>query len=109
MLSRLPNTFKLTKDWRTIMLKSDFGTEKDKKINILALSGSARSDSSNTALLQALKHLAPNHIEINVSNRVTDFPIFVPNANSMPNFVNEPEAVTEFRNNMNKADLVLIA
>lgn len=47
-------------------------------MKILAISGSARRDSINTALLLALKDAAPADIELSVFHRLDTLPVFSP-------------------------------
>ncbi|MDR0480508.1 MAG: NAD(P)H-dependent oxidoreductase, partial [Gallionellaceae bacterium] len=48
------------------------------EIKILAISGSARQQSTNTALLMAMKELAPKGIELQVFHRLDTLPVFSP-------------------------------
>jgi chromate reductase, NAD(P)H dehydrogenase (quinone) len=48
-----------------------------KSIHILALSGSLRKSSYNKAALQALKNLAPDHVEISIGS-IAELPLFNP-------------------------------
>lgn len=45
-------------------------------MRILAISGSARRMSTNTALLRALQAVAPDDIDIDVFDRIGDLPVF---------------------------------
>jgi chromate reductase, NAD(P)H dehydrogenase (quinone) len=47
-------------------------------IKILAISGSLRSSSSNTALLRALHHLAPAELQLSIYEGIGDLPHFNP-------------------------------
>ena len=47
-------------------------------VRLLALSGSTRHSSTNTALLRALQAIAPERIRISVYDRVGSLPIFSP-------------------------------
>lgn len=47
-------------------------------MKILALSGSAREASTNTALLKAMGEIAPQSIEISVFNHLNSLPVFSP-------------------------------
>ncbi|MDP4004707.1 NADPH-dependent FMN reductase [Methylobacterium sp. NEAU K] len=47
-------------------------------MNILAISGSARQASTNTALLRALRAVAPGTIDIEVFDRIGSLPVFSP-------------------------------
>ena len=48
------------------------------KINILALSGSLRKESYNTALLEAIRELAPDHVVVDVYKKLGELPLFNP-------------------------------
>jgi len=50
-------------------------------MKILALSGSLRAASYNTAMLEAMKKLAPETIEINVYKKLDNLPLFNPDLN----------------------------
>jgi NAD(P)H-dependent FMN reductase len=51
-----------------------------KSMKILAISGSTRTDSTNTALLQAMRELAPAGVEISVFHRLDTLPVFSPDS-----------------------------
>ena len=71
---------------------------------ILALSGSLREGSTNTALLEAAKHLAPPRVEIVVWNGQGQLPQFTPDLEPSP-----PLDVLAFRDLVGRADGLLIA
>lgn len=71
---------------------------------VLALSGSQRKSSWCTALLQAIKALAPADIHVNVYEEHKILPLFNPDFESNP-----PLAVHTFRHEVTRADAVLIA
>ena len=54
-------------------------------MKILAISGSLRKDSYNTALLKAMKALAPEHIEITLFDELGQIPLFNPDID--PNII----------------------
>lgn len=59
-----------------------------KPYRILALSGSLRSNSYNSAVNQALQPLAPAHIQIVLFERMADIPLFNPDlASAMPDVI----------------------
>ena len=70
-------------------------------MRILAISGSLRLVSSNTALLRAAARLAPRGIEITVYDGLGDLPHFNPDL--------EPPSVISFRNQLQASDGVLIS
>ncbi|MCY7335571.1 MAG: hypothetical protein LH613_05065 [Chamaesiphon sp.] len=43
-------------------------------VKILAISGSLRSNSSNTSILRAMVGLAPTHIQISIYDGIGDLP-----------------------------------
>lgn len=47
-------------------------------MNILAISGSVRKDSYNTALLNEISELSPKHIHVNLFDATNQIPIFNP-------------------------------
>lgn len=47
-------------------------------MKILAISGSAREASTNTALLRAMKDIAPSSIKFSVFDQINTLPIFSP-------------------------------
>lgn len=71
---------------------------------ILALSGSLRAVSSNTALLQAARTLAPASLEIAQYSAWGDLPAFNPDLEGVA-----PGSVLQFRAALQAADAVLIA
>ena len=74
------------------------------KTFILALSGSLRDGSTNTALLDAAKLLAPPDVEILVWNGQGQLPQFTPDLEQSP-----PPEVQAFRDLVGRADGLLIA
>ena len=75
-----------------------------RKIRILAISGSLRLTSSNTALLRAAARLAPERVEITLSDDIGDLPHFNPDLEGM-----EPPSVIDFRAQLQVSDGVLIS
>ncbi|WP_342620700.1 NADPH-dependent FMN reductase [Rhodoferax sp. GW822-FHT02A01] len=73
-------------------------------MNILAISGSLRRASINSALLRATRRLAPNDIAIHLCNGLGELPLFNPDLESDP-----PPAVQSFRAQVAAADALLIA
>lgn len=72
--------------------------------HIFAISGSLRSGSSNHAILNFLKKMAPADIAFTIYDRLADIPPFDPgNDHESPN-----EAVAELRNFITNADAVII-
>ena len=75
-----------------------------KKLFILALSGSLREGSTNTALLEAARLLAPQQMELQLWNAQGNLPQFTPDLEAAP-----PQVVQEFRDLIGRADGLLIA
>ena len=73
-------------------------------MKILAISGSLRAVSSNTALLRAAARLAPPGVEIELYGGLGDLPHFNPDLEG-----HEPPAVTDFIARVRAADGLLIS
>lgn len=73
-------------------------------MKILAISGSLRAASLNTALLRAVARLAPSDISIELFGDLGNLPLFNPDIEAT-----EPSVVTRFRVQLSAADAVLIA
>lgn len=73
-------------------------------INLLAISGSLRCKSSNTALLRAAIKLAPKDCEITLYNNLGELPFFNPDIENLNHSV-----ITEFRKQLFDADGIIIA
>ena len=74
-------------------------------MKLLAISGSARAQSTNTALLSALADLAPSDIEIEVFAGIGDLPVFSPDREGEAT----PEIVRAFQHKIAEADGIIIA
>ena len=74
-------------------------------MRILAISGSLRAVSSNTALLRAVATLAPVDVEIELWKGLGDLPHFNPDLDGEQPF----PAVAQFRTSLKAADGVLIS
>ncbi len=70
---------------------------KKNKINILALSGSLRERSYNTAMLEAISELAPEHVTINVYKKLGELALFNPdlNENEVPSFIHLSKSLAD--------------
>lgn len=69
-------------------------------MNILAISGSGRDASTNTALLQAVSNIShPDH-EITVFSGIADLPVFSPDAENDP----LPQPVQAFVDKISRSD-----
>ncbi len=73
-------------------------------MKILAISGSARRNSTNTAMLQAVRAVAPNEIEISIFDGVGRLPVFSPDLEGEC----LPEAVRDFIDVIAQSDGVII-
>lgn len=73
-------------------------------MKILALSGSLRSASINSALLRAASRLAPPEITITLFNGLGELPLFNPDGDAHP-----ADVVAHFRSRVADADALLIA
>lgn len=73
-------------------------------IQLLAISGSLRKHSSNTALLQAAIALAPEDVEIRLYKGLGDLPHFNPDLEPY-----EPAAVTDLKRHLQTCDGLVIS
>jgi chromate reductase, NAD(P)H dehydrogenase (quinone) len=73
-------------------------------MNLLAISGSARSGSTNTAMLRAMKVLAPEGVELSVFHRLDSLRVFSPDLES-----ETPPEVARFLDCVSHADGLIIA
>lgn len=73
-------------------------------MNFLAISGSLRSTSTNTALLRAAAQLAPENVTITIYDGLDDLPHFSPERDS----ATPPPAVIRLRMLLREADAVMI-
>jgi NAD(P)H-dependent FMN reductase len=73
-------------------------------VKVLALSGSLRAMSSNSALLRAAARLAPPDMQVLVYSGLGSLPLFNPDLESCV-----PPSVAEFRTQVAAADAVIIA
>ncbi|GFZ85259.1 FMN reductase [Paenibacillus marchantiophytorum] len=74
-------------------------------MNILAISGSLRTVSSNTKLIQVLSALAPASIKINIYEGIGELPHFNPDLDGDE----PPQAVQEWRKVLQAADGVILS
>jgi chromate reductase, NAD(P)H dehydrogenase (quinone) len=74
-------------------------------MKILAISGSTRQLSTNTALLSALQALAQPDIEIDVFDRIGELPVFSPDLEGP----NTPESVIRFIEKVSASDGLIIS
>jgi NAD(P)H-dependent FMN reductase len=76
-------------------------------MEILALSGSLRAGSSNTALLRAAASVAPDGVCVRVYERLRGLPPFDPDEDQPGEPL--PDAVAEFRALVSRADALLLS
>ncbi|MGB8807972.1 MAG: NADPH-dependent FMN reductase [Acinetobacter calcoaceticus] len=74
-------------------------------MKILAISGSAREASTNTALLRAMKDIAPSSIEFSVFDQINTLPIFSPDDEGEKT----PAVVEEFIKSVSGSDGIIIS
>jgi chromate reductase, NAD(P)H dehydrogenase (quinone) len=74
-------------------------------MKILAISGSARAQSTNTALLRALAGIAPPPVGIEIFAGIGDLPVFSPDREGDET----PQAVRAFQQKIAQADGLIIA
>ena len=74
-------------------------------MKILAISGSSREASTNTALLQTMKNLAPLGVDISVVCHLHTLPVFSPDAEGE----NTPSVVREFLESVSANDGIVIS
>ncbi|WP_446809328.1 NADPH-dependent FMN reductase [Methylomonas sp. 2BW1-5-20] len=73
-------------------------------MKILALSGSLRAMSVNSAILRTLSVLAPDSIDVCLFSALGDLPLYNPDLENAP-----PAVAIQFRNEVSSADALLIA
>lgn len=73
-------------------------------MKFLAISGSLRAASNNTALLRAIARLAPADVAVELFSDLGNLPLFNPDLEATA-----PDAVTRFRAQLLAADAVIIA
>jgi NAD(P)H-dependent FMN reductase len=78
---------------------------RNRQIRILAISGSLRRASSNTALVEAATRLAPDTVEISIFRDLDGLPFFNPDLDEE----NPPAAVRRFRDTLEGCDAVLLS
>jgi chromate reductase, NAD(P)H dehydrogenase (quinone) len=77
----------------------------DETVRGLAISGSLRAASSNSALLGAAVRLAPSTVEISIYRGLAEIPAFNPDLDGD----SAPEAVARFRAALHSCDAVMIS
>jgi len=74
-------------------------------MKILAISGSAREASTNTALLKAMKNFSPDYVELLVFHKLNALPVFSPDSEG----AETPQAVRKFMETVADADGIIIS
>lgn len=74
-------------------------------MRILAISGSSREASTNTALLRGMRSLAPEGVELSVFHRLNSLPVFSPDSEGEAT----PVVVREFLEMVSAADGIIIS
>lgn len=77
----------------------------DAKVRILAISGSLRRTSSNTALVEAAARLAPDTVALSIFRELDGLPFFNPDLDND----DPPAAVRRFRTAIDTCDAVLVS
>jgi chromate reductase len=76
-----------------------------RRMKILAISGSLRAASSNTALIRAVEALAPDSVDVDIYDELALVPAFNPDVEER----DVPETVRQLRRRIDRADAVLIS
>lgn len=74
-------------------------------LRVLAVSGSLRSASSNSALVQALSKVAPDIVDVSIYDGLADLPAFNPDHDGE----SPPAAVSAFRSALQACEAVVIS
>jgi NAD(P)H-dependent FMN reductase len=103
MVFSLPPNAELKRD-AAQPLNFTLGCNED-TVKILAISGSARDSSTNTALLRAMRKLVPVNVELLVIHNLNTLPIFSPDTEGKKT----PMVVCEFLESVSVADGIIIS
>jgi NAD(P)H-dependent FMN reductase len=79
--------------------------ENTRSVRVLAISGSLRRASSNSALVAAAIHVAPSVVHVSVFHDLAELPPFNPDIESE----GTPDAIINFRAKLRACDAVLIS
>ncbi|MDM8358431.1 NADPH-dependent FMN reductase [Pandoraea communis] len=74
-------------------------------MKLLAISGSSRRNSTNTALLMAMKDFVPADVKLSVFHRLDTLPVFSPDSEGN----NTPQQVIEFLELVSASDGIIIS
>jgi len=78
-------------------------------IHLLALTGSLRAGSSNTALLDAARLVAPDNVDVTIYDGLGDLPHFNPDLDRPDHQETLPRSVAALRRQVGDADALLIS
>jgi chromate reductase len=81
--------------------------DNQRPLRILAISGSLRRASSNSALVEAAARLAPDYVEISIYRDLAELPPFNPDLDGSDG--NAPAAVAAFRTSLEASAAILIS
>ncbi len=87
------------------LCRNEKASRRFKIMKILAISGSARAESSNTALLKAMQQRAPAKDDFFVFHRLDLLPVFSPDLEGKAT----PQAVLDFMDMIARADGIIIS
>jgi chromate reductase, NAD(P)H dehydrogenase (quinone) len=76
-----------------------------KRVRILAISGSLRRTSSNSALVGAASRLAPENVDVTIFDSLAELPPFNPDLDTD----DPPEAVASFRALLQRSDAIFLS
>jgi NAD(P)H-dependent FMN reductase len=76
-----------------------------KRLRILAISGSLRRASSNSALVGAVARLAPRDVDVAIFNGLAELPPFNPDLDTN----DPPEVVASFRTTLERSDAIFLS
>lgn len=74
-------------------------------MKVLAISGSARSDSTNTAMLQAIRQVAAPRFDIRVFDQIGALPVFSPDLEGE----NTPRIIRDFMKAVDESDGLIVS
>lgn len=73
-------------------------------MNVFAIAGSLRADSSNVALVRVIAALAPSDVTVTVFDTLSELPMFSPDIDSDK----PPQAIVSFRTQIDAAAAILL-
>ena len=79
------------------------------RVRILAISGSLRAASSNSAILRAAASVAPAHVDVRIFGGIDGLPYFNPDLDRTLDDPALPAAVRDFRAEVGASDALLIS